>query len=63
MPTSFMHTDYNLKGCLYHSGTGVRLLKKKTKVKMRSADMNGSPLAVLQFDTDVPNLSLQVWKS
>jgi len=57
-----MHTDYNLKGCLYHSRTGVRLLKKKTKVKMRSADMNGSPLAVLQFDTDVPNLSLQVWK-
>ena len=55
--------DYTLKGHLYHKGTGVCLLRKKTAIKMKSAEGKGAPLGVLHFDTDISGLSLQVHNS
>jgi len=54
--------DYTLKGHLYHKGTGVCVLRRKTNIKMRSAEEQSAPLGVLHFDTDISGLSLQVHK-
>lgn len=51
--------DLLLKCYVNHMSTGVCVLKDKTSVCLKN-NPSSAPLGILQFGTDIANLSLQV---
>lgn len=48
-----------MKSYVYHRSTKVCILKNKTNINMKMV-LSSAPLGLVQFETDITNLSLQV---
>lgn len=48
-----------MKSYVYHRSTKVCILKNKANINMKIA-LPSAPLGLMQFETDITNLSLQV---
>lgn len=48
-----------MKSYVYHRSTKVCILKNKANINMKAA-LPSAPLGLMQFETDITNLSLQV---
>ena len=48
-----------MKSYVYHRSTKVCILKNKANINMKTA-LPSAPLGLMQFETDITNLSLQV---
>lgn len=52
-------TEFTMKSYIYHRSTKVCILKNKANVNMKAA-IPSAPLGLVQFETDITNLSLKV---